>query len=88
MPRFVYCFTVDALLEAITAFHEDMNVLKVLNLPFVIVQLHRVDPMANGSVPEFTLWMGSLPIREKAAHSEVGLNGFTDSLVEGPLVSW
>ena len=88
MPVFDYTFTVNAQLSAVSEFHRDTNALKQLNPPFVIVQLHRVDPMAEGSISVFTLWMGPLPIRWRAIHSEVGLNGFTDTQENGPLAFW
>jgi len=88
MPTFKTSFTVNAPLEAVAAFHADTSALKILNPPFIIVQLHRVDPMADGSISEFTLWMGPLPIRWRAIHSDVGPNGFTDSLDDGPMATW
>jgi ligand-binding SRPBCC domain-containing protein len=88
MPIFETTFTVNAPLEAVAAFHADTSALKILNPPFVFVQLHRVDPMAEGSISEFTLWMGPLPIRWRAVHSGVGPNGFTDTLEDGPMASW
>jgi ligand-binding SRPBCC domain-containing protein len=88
MPTFEYNFTVNAPLEEVAAFHADTSALKVLNPPLVIVQLHRVDPMTDGSISEFTLWMGPLPIRWRAIHSDVGLTGFTDTQEDGPMASW
>ena len=88
MPTFETSFTVDEPLEAVAAFHAHTSALKILNPPFVIVQLHRVDPMAEGSISEFTLWMGPLPIQWRAIHNGVGPNGFTDTLEDGPLASW
>ena len=88
MPTFKTSFTVNAPLEAVAAFHADTSALKILNPPFIIVQLHRVEPMADGSISEFTLWMGPLPIRWRAIHSDVGPNGFTDSLDDGPMATW
>lgn len=88
MPIFDTSFTVNAPFETVADFHADTSALKVLNPPFIIVQLHQVDPMANGSISEFTLWMGPLPIRWRAIHSEVGPNGFKDTLEDGPMASW
>lgn len=88
MQIFETSFIVNAPLEAVSAFHADTSALKVLNPPFVFVQLHRVDPMAEGSISEFTLWMGPLPIHWRAVHSEVSSNGFTDTLEDGPMASW
>ena len=88
MPTFETSFTVKAPLKAVTEFHADTSALKTLNPPFVIVQLHRVDPMAEGSISEFTLWMGPIPIRWRALHKDVGPYGFTDTMEDGPMASW
>jgi ligand-binding SRPBCC domain-containing protein len=88
MEIFTYTFTVDAPLNSVAAFHADTRVLKKLNPPLIFVQLHRVDPMADGSISEFTLWMGPFPIRWRAVHSNVGSQGFTDTQEKGPLASW
>jgi ligand-binding SRPBCC domain-containing protein len=79
---------VNALLEGVAAFHLDTSVLKFLNPPLVILQLHRIDLMDEGSISEFTLWMGSQAIRWRAIHSDVSFNGFTDTQQDGPLASW
>ena len=88
MPTFETSFTVNAPLDAVAAFHADTSALTNLNPPFVVVQLHRVDPMAEDSISEFTLWLGPLPIRWRAIHSRVSSNGFTDTLEDGPMTSW
>ncbi len=88
MPIFHTSFTVAAPLQAVAAFHDDTRTLRKLNPPPIIVQLHRVDPLGEGSVSEFTLWMGPLPIRWRAVHSQVGPNGFTDTQERGPLAYW
>jgi ligand-binding SRPBCC domain-containing protein len=88
MPTFDFSFVVKAPLQAVADFHEDTSTLKTLNPPFIFVQLHRVDPMANGSISEFTLWMGPLPIRWRAVHSDVSSRGFTDTQEQGPLNFW
>ena len=88
MNTFNYEFTVNASLEDVSAFHQDTSALKKLNPPPIIVQLHQVDPMAEASVSEFTLWMGPIPIRWRAIHSNVGVNGFTDTQDKGPMEYW
>ena len=88
MPTFETSFTVNAPLESVAGFHADTSALKILNPPLIIVQFHRVDPMAEGSISDFTLWMGPLPIRWRAIHSNVGPNGFTDTQEKGPLATW
>jgi ligand-binding SRPBCC domain-containing protein len=86
--NFSYDFTVNASLEAVADFHHDTSALKQLNPPPVIVQLHRVDPMAEGSISEFTLWFGPIPVRWRAVHSQVGPQGFTDTQAQGPMAYW
>ncbi len=88
MPTFDYSFIVNAPLDAVAAFHADTKVIKKLNPPFIIVQFHRIDPMAEGSISEFTLWMGPLPIHWRAVHSDVGPHGFVDTQESGPLATW
>lgn len=89
MPRFEHCFAVKAPLERVAAFHYDARVLKRLTPPPVIIQLHRFDPLQEGAVAEFTLWLGPLPFHWVAAHHEVDpLHGFTDTQVQGPFKRW
>jgi ligand-binding SRPBCC domain-containing protein len=89
VTTFTYSFTVRAPLAAVAEFHRDARALQRLSPPPLIVQLHRVDPMGEGAVADFTLWMGPLPIRWVAVHSNVNpSNGFTDTQQRGPLRSW
>ena len=88
MPTFTTSFIVNAPLDAVAAFHDDTSALKKLNPPPILVQLHRNDPLGEGSVSEFTLWMGPLPVRWRAVHSDVGPYGFTDTQESGPLAYW
>ena len=51
--------------------------------------MHRVEPLIEGSVADFTLWFGLLPIRWVARHSNVDAErGFTDTQVRGPMKHW
>lgn len=90
MNIFDYEFTVDAPLTAVSDFHRDTSALKKLALPLTFVQLHKVEPMGEGSVSEFTMWLGPLPVRWKAIHSNVSERGFTDTQAtgEGPAAHW
>jgi len=89
MPVFEYEFTVRAPLAAVAQFHHDTRALKRLSPPPLFVQLQRVEPLAEGSVAEFTLWFGPLPLRWQAVHSNVDvLHGFTDVQTRGPLQRW
>lgn len=86
MPVFQYKFEVPAAREAVTRFHSGTRVLQRLTPAYV--QVHRVEPLADGSVSEFTVWFGPFPIRWRAVHRDVGPNGFTDVQSGGPLEAW
>src|SRR5436309_2383717 len=86
---FDYTFIVPAPLAAVAAFHHDARALPRLTPPPIHVQLHRVDPLAEGAIADFTLWFGPLPVRWLARHSQVDpLHGFTDTQESGPLKFW
>ncbi len=88
MPTFDYKFTVHASLQAVRDFHRDTSALKRLTPPPTIVQLHDIEPLGEGSVSRFTLWVGPLPLRWKAVHRGVSEHGFTDVQAEGPAKTW
>lgn len=88
MPTFDYRFTVEAPLEAVCEFHRDTGALKRLTPPPAFVQLHEVQPLAEGSVSRFTIWAGPLPLRWTAVHRDVSKHGFTDVQTAGPARRW
>ena len=88
MPTFDFSFTVNAPLSAVQAFHSDTSALKRLTPPPTIVQLHSIEPLAEGSVSKFTLWVGPLPLRWTAVHRNVSPRGFTDVQASGPAARW
>jgi len=88
MKYFNYKFTVQAPLESVQSFHSDTSALKRLTPPPTIVQLHDLEPLGEGSVSQFTLWVGPIPLRWKAVHRDVSPSGFTDIQEEGPAASW
>lgn len=88
MPVFDYQFQVDAPVEAVSAFHFEPGILKTLTPPLMIMQVKQFEPLAEGSVAEFKMWMGPIPVYWKAVHSDVSPAGFTDTQVAGPMKSW
>ena len=88
MPVFDFRFTVEATVEDVRGFHHDTSALKRLTPPPTIVQLHDVQPLAEGSVSRFTLWVGPLPLRWTAVHRNVTDSGFTDVQTDGPARKW
>ena len=88
MPVFDSSFVVDAPLAAVRDFHGDTSALRILSPPGTFVRLHAVEPLAEGSVSRFTLWLGPLPIPWTAVHRGVSDHGFTDVQLEGPAAAW
>lgn len=88
MPVFDYAFTVPASLDAVRDFHRDTSALKRLTPPPTIVQLHSIEPLGEGSVSKFTLWVGPLPLHWTAVHKHVSAHGFTDIQASGPAAKW
>ena len=88
MPTFDYQFTVRASLGDVSRFHANTIALKRLTPPPVIVQLHDIEPLGEGSISKFTLWLGPFPIRWTAKHRDVGERGFTDVQIHGPAKRW
>jgi ligand-binding SRPBCC domain-containing protein len=82
-------YIVKAPVSAISAFHHSTTALKKLSPPPVIVQIHHAEPLGEGSISEFTLWFGPLPLRWLAIHSSVDpAAGFTDTQSAGPMARW
>ncbi len=89
MKTFNHSFVVPASLEEVAAFHKDTNTLKALTPPPVFVQIHKVEPLAENSISEFTMWVGPIPMRWVALHTQVDpQHGFTDTQTSGPLAYW
>lgn len=88
MPAFRRQFLVQAPLAVVVDFHRDPSALRLLTPPPIFVQLHRVEPLAEGSQVEFTLWMGPVPVRWLAQHQDVGAEGFSDVQQRGPFQHW
>lgn len=88
MPVFDFKFTVTASLKDVVDFHRDTRALKQLTPPPAIVQLHDIQPLCEGSVSKFTLWVGPLPLKWTAVHRDCSDHGFTDVQQSGPAKKW
>lgn len=88
-PSFARAFEVAAPVARVAAFHEGPDALRRLQPPGSGATFHRVDPLGEGSVTEFTMGRWPLAIRWRAVHRDVtpGL-GFTDVQVAGPMREW
>lgn len=81
-------FRVEAPLEAVSAFHFQTGILRALTPPLMIMQVHRFDALGEGSIGDFTIWMGPIPVRWTARHEGVTSDGFFDIQLSGPMKSW
>ena len=88
MPTFHYQFNVAAPISAVNQFHHDSKVLRQLSPPPIFVQLHAIEPLAEGSLSQMTLWVGPIPLRWHARHENVSTQGFTDVQERGPMAFW
>ena len=89
MKNFSHSFRVKAPIQAVADFHRSTTALKRLT-PFpVMVQIHHLEPLGEGSIAEFTMWFGPFPVRWTARHVNVdSLRGFTDIQDKGPMLHW
>ncbi len=89
MRTFEHRFRVAAPIEAVANFHSDTRALRILTPPPMLVRFNEVEPLAEGSRADFTLWAGPMPIRWVAVHSNVvRLEGFEDTQEQGPYDYW
>jgi len=89
MRHYSHRFQVQASLEAVAEFHRDSRALKQLTPPPLFISFNNVESLAEGSVADFIMWLGPLPIHWVATHSEVDpMQGFTDSQTTGPFDVW
>ena len=89
MRHFQHKFLVEAPISKVAEFHQDTRSLKGLTPPPIYVSFNEIQPLAENSVADFTMWLGPLPVRWVAMHSNVKpLNGFTDTQLSGPFEQW
>ena len=89
MREFQHRFQVAAPIELVAAFHKDSRALKLLNPPPLMVSFNYLQPLAEDSITDFTLWFGPFPVRWVAKHSEVNFpKGFVDTQIQGPYTTW
>jgi ligand-binding SRPBCC domain-containing protein len=88
MKKFTHRFRVPAPIEKVSDFHRDARTLKYLTPLPLWVQLHQVEPLAENSRANFTIWAGPIPLRWEAVHTNISERGFTDTQVKGPYQYW
>lgn len=90
MLHFERSTLINASVEVVWNFHERADILQVLTPPWQPVEvIRREGGLDVGAISEFRLWLGPVPVRWLAEHSECEkYRFFTDVQVEGPVVSW
>jgi ligand-binding SRPBCC domain-containing protein len=89
VKRFSHHFQVAAPLEEVAEFHQESLALKKLT-PFpIFIQVHKQEELGEGSIADFTMWLGPFPVRWVALHKNMDpLRGFTDIQTRGPFAYW
>jgi len=63
--------------------------MRAITPPPVFVQMHDApERLIEGSLMEFTLWIGPIPIRWKAKIENMTAEGFNDRQQKGPFKFW
>ncbi|HMK08659.1 MAG TPA: hypothetical protein VK449_06460 [Anaerolineales bacterium] len=89
MPALDWVTHVPTSPEEVARFHAAPRVIRRLTPLVVPMSLHRLDPLGEGSISEFTLWFGPIPVRWTALHVDVDpQGGFTDIQTAGPFPLW
>lgn len=89
MDHYRHCFRLQAPIERVATYHRDTRILKELSPPPIFISLNHIEPLGEGSISDFTMWLGPLPIRWVAKHSQVDpLHGFIDTQEQGPFEYW
>lgn len=87
--RYIHRTIVHAPLTQVARIFQNPRALQWLTPPPVLVRFHQVQPIQEGSLADFTLWLGPLPLHWLAVHSDVHpLYGFTDRQIQGPFKQW
>lgn len=89
MMQYRHRFIVNAPLAEVAAFHKDSRALRDLTPPPLRVRFNKVEPLAEGSVADFSMGVWPVFVRWVAVHSQVTeQNGFVDTQQQGPFGSW
>jgi ligand-binding SRPBCC domain-containing protein len=87
--RFEHRFHVRAPLPEVAEFHRHAAGLKALTPPMAFMRFDQLpDPIRQGDVLKFRMWLGSIPIRWESHFPEMSETGFVDTQGAGPFASW
>jgi ligand-binding SRPBCC domain-containing protein len=86
---FRHRFTVAAPREQVVRFHRRRQSLVEITPPPIIVQIQSgPEVLSSGDEMRFTLWLGPIPIRWRAAIEDMSPSGFADRQISGPFAHW
>ncbi len=87
--RYSRRFLVRVALGTAVDFHRAASSLKSITPPFFFMSdLVAPDPLQEGSLLSFRLWLGPLPVRWQSRIENMNAAGFDDIQVSGPFESW
>ncbi|BAJ63380.1 MULTISPECIES: SRPBCC family protein [Anaerolinea] len=89
MKKFADVYNAGVPVEKIANFHFSKDAIKQLSPPGIGVQILSHQPLSEGSVTHFRLWIGPIPIEWEAQHQKVSWDsGFIDIQRKGPFKYW
>ncbi|HLO48265.1 MAG TPA: SRPBCC family protein [Kamptonema sp.] len=90
MLSFKHSSVINSTVEVVWHFHERPDILQLLTPPWQPVQIiRRQGGLEIGAISEFRLFLGPIPVRWVATHTEYEkYHFFTDEQTDGPMVSW
>lgn len=87
--RYQHEFRLNAPLDQVAAFHGQSANMAAITPPPISVRIHQApEQLADGSVMNFTLWMGPVPVNWISQIEAVSPNGFIDRQLSGPFKFW
>lgn len=89
MNKFIDIYSTKVPVEKIADFHFSKDAIKQLTPPGILVQILSHQPLSEGSITHFRLWIGPLSIEWVAQHQQVSREqGFVDVQYRGPFQYW
>ena len=87
--RYTHRLLIQASLESVMEFHRAASSLASITPPFFFMgDLEAPDPLQEGSLLSFKLWLGPLPVRWQSRIENMNPAGFDDIQVSGPFERW
>ena len=89
MNQYAHSFEVNATLKEVANFHQDPGMLQELTPPLLPIKENTLEPVAEGSIVDFTISFGPIAVNWVSVHKDVDFpNSFTDIQKNGPFEYW